>query len=57
MGTWECAVDVWEREGIKGLYRGMNAKLLQTVLTSAFMFLSYEEILGVVQDLWLVGKP
>lgn len=33
-----------KRNGVKGLFRGMEAKLLQTVLTAALMFLTYEKI-------------
>lgn len=30
--------------GFLGLYKGMEAKLLQTVMTAALMFLAYEKI-------------
>lgn len=33
-----------KRNGVKGLFRGIEAKLLQTVLTAAMMFLTYEKI-------------
>lgn len=33
-----------KRNGVKGLFRGIEAKLLQTVLTAALMFLTYEKI-------------
>ncbi|EHH65864.1 hypothetical protein EGM_02720, partial [Macaca fascicularis] len=32
------------RFGILGLYKGLEAKLLQTVLTAALMFLVYEKL-------------
>nr|XP_006011126.1 PREDICTED: peroxisomal membrane protein PMP34 [Latimeria chalumnae] len=32
------------RQGFSGLYKGLEAKLLQTVLTAALMFLIYEKI-------------
>ena len=32
------------RFGIMGLYKGLEAKLLQTVLTAALMFLVYEKL-------------
>jgi len=47
-GTCDCLQDLMERQGIVGLYCGIQAKLLQTVLTAAFTFLSYEQILRVV---------
>jgi len=31
-------------QGIRGFFRGIEAKLWQTVITSAFMFLFYEKI-------------
>ncbi|XP_023691473.1 peroxisomal membrane protein PMP34 [Paramormyrops kingsleyae] len=34
------------RHGILGLYKGLEAKLLQTVLTAALMFVVYEKITG-----------
>lgn len=33
--------------GFRGMYQGMQAKLLQTVLTSALLFLGYEKLLQV----------
>lgn len=43
-GIWESLLGIYARDGMKGLYTGMNAKLLQTVLTAAFTFLTYESI-------------
>jgi len=48
VGTWDCLKNQIDRGGVKALYTGMNAKLLQTVLTAAFTFLTYEQILKVV---------
>ncbi|XP_021344927.1 peroxisomal membrane protein PMP34-like, partial [Mizuhopecten yessoensis] len=36
------------QQGVKGLYKGMEAKLLQTVLTAAFMFMIYEKIAATI---------
>ncbi|XP_019642038.1 PREDICTED: peroxisomal membrane protein PMP34-like isoform X2 [Branchiostoma belcheri] len=36
------------KQGLKGLYKGLEAKLLQTVLTAALMFLIYEKIAAFV---------
>lgn len=49
VGTWDCLKHQFDQGGVKGLYTGMNAKLLQTVLTAAFTFLTYEQILRVVR--------
>lgn len=35
---------LYRKQGIAGLYKGLEAKLLQTVLTAALMFLAYEKI-------------
>ena len=48
-GTWDCLKHQFDRGGVKALYTGMNAKLLQTVLTAAFTFLTYEQILRAVR--------
>jgi adenine nucleotide transporter 17 len=48
-GTWDCLKKLVEDRGIlDGLFTGMRAKLLQTVLTAAFTFLTYEQILSAV---------
>eukprot|EP00977_Amphora_coffeiformis_P023481 scaffold13461_cov166-Amphora_coffeaeformis.AAC.3 len=44
----QCLMSIYARDGFRGLYTGMNAKLLQTVLTAAFTFLTYEQIIAVV---------
>ena len=36
---------VGRRHGVWGLYKGLEAKLLQTVLTAALMFVVYEKIM------------
>jgi len=45
--TIDCIRKLWNRGGIVELYSGLNAKLLQTILTSAFMFLTYEQTLSI----------
>lgn len=37
-------LDRIKRQGVLGLYKGLEAKLLQTVLTAALMFVVYEKI-------------
>mmetsp|Transcript_16758 Transcript_16758/g.36182 ORF Transcript_16758/g.36182 Transcript_16758/m.36182 type:complete len:536 (+) Transcript_16758:153-1760(+) len=44
-GTLDCLYQQFASGGIPALFQGMNAKLLQTVLTSAFTFLTYEQTL------------
>jgi adenine nucleotide transporter 17 len=43
--TLRCLVRIYQEDGVAGIYQGMNAKLLQTVLTASFMFIGYEKIL------------
>ena len=45
----DCLRKLWARGGITAIYSGIDAKLLQTVLTSAFMFLTYEQTLSIFQ--------
>lgn len=44
-GTLDCLYQQFSSGGIPALFQGMNAKLLQTVLTAAFTFLTYEQTL------------
>lgn len=41
---FQILMDIIRLNGFRGLYKGMEAKLLQTVLTAALMFLVYEKI-------------
>lgn len=43
-GTIQILAYILKKQGIAGLYKGLEAKLLQTVLTAALMFLAYEKI-------------
>ena len=55
-GTLDCLVKQFSSRGLSGLFQGMNAKLLQTVLTSAFTFLTYEQTLSQVGRLYEMLK-
>jgi adenine nucleotide transporter 17 len=49
-GTVDCLIQLYKsNKGFAAWFTGMRAKLLQTVLTAAFTFLTYEQILGAVQ--------
>jgi len=54
-GTIDCLIQLYKNNdaGCAAWFTGMRAKLLQTVLTAAFTFLTYEQILGVVQKVAL----
>ncbi|CAM9440946.1 unnamed protein product, partial [Ascophyllum nodosum] len=45
--TVDVLVSVCRDNGVAGMYRGMRAKLLHTVLTSALLFLGYERLVQV----------
>ena len=54
-GTMDCLIQLYRKNdaGCAAWFTGMKAKLLQTVLTAAFTFLTYEQIVGVVKDVAL----
>lgn len=47
-GMVQLAIYILKKYGVSGLYKGMEAKLLQTVLTAALMFTAYEKIAHTV---------
>lgn len=51
IGTLEMILKILKAKGIKGLYCGLEAKLWQTVLTAALMFMAYEKIARFVKFL------
>ncbi|KAL7850492.1 hypothetical protein SRHO_G00198410 [Serrasalmus rhombeus] len=60
MGSLRNVVDLLmdriKRNGVIGLYKGLEAKLLQTVLTAALMFVVYEKIAAVTFKLMGLNK-
>lgn len=44
----QVLMDIVAQSGLLGLYKGLEAKLLQTVLTTAMMYLCYEKIVAFV---------
>jgi adenine nucleotide transporter 17 len=55
-GTLDCMMDLFTKGGIKALYSGMDAKLIQTVLTSALTFLTYEQIVSLLARSYFMFK-
>ena len=55
-GTVDCIQQLYGEQGISKLFTGMNAKLLQTVMTSAFTFLTYEKILQIVNFFLIIPR-
>ncbi len=43
-GTVDTIAKIYAKDGLAGLFRGMTAKLWQTVLTAAFQFMAYGEL-------------
>ncbi|XP_054733267.1 peroxisomal membrane protein PMP34 isoform X1 [Anastrepha obliqua] len=44
----EIMLSILQHNGFKGLFRGLEAKILQTVLTAALMFMVYEKVAATV---------
>lgn len=57
VGTIEMIFQILKAKGIKGLYLGLEAKLWQTVLTAALMFMAYEKIARFVKFLLRATAP
>lgn len=47
-GMADCLIEIYNQQGWEGLFHGLPAKLTQTCLTAAFMFLFYEKILNAI---------
>lgn len=47
-GMIDCLYQQFTRGGFYSLFQGMNSKLLQTVLSAAFTFLTYEQTLVLI---------
>lgn len=52
-GTLDVLIKVVKNDGPLGLFRGIEAKLWQTVLTAAFQFTTYEKIVQLVRNILL----
>jgi len=53
--TFKILADIFAKDGFLGWFVGMNAKLIQTILTAAFQFLCYEQIQRTIFS--VMGKP
>ncbi|XP_067003988.2 peroxisomal membrane protein PMP34 [Anabrus simplex] len=52
-GLVQMTLYILKKYGVQGLYKGMEAKILQTILTAALMFAAYEKIASFVFKLLL----
>ena len=50
-GIAEIGAEIVYQNGVLGLYRGLQSKLLQSVTAAGFMFMSYENIFQLVNTL------
>jgi len=55
-GTIDCLIKIFRRDGFFGWFRGIYAKLLQTVLTAAFQFMAYEKIVRIIFSIFKVDS-
>lgn len=56
MGTAALMLNILKRNGFGALYQGMETKLLQTVLSAALMFMTYEKVAQFVFFLLLRNR-
>ena len=52
-GATQLTAYILRKHGLSGLYKGMEAKILQTIFTAALMFMTYEQIVAFVLKLLL----
>ena len=50
-GIAEIGSEIIYQNGVLGLFRGLQSKLLQSVTAAGFMFMSYENIFQLVNTL------
>lgn len=46
--TLDCLIKLFQKEGIFGWFKGLDVKMIQTVLTAAFHFVAYEKIVSII---------
>lgn len=46
--TLDCLIKLFQKEGIFGWFKGLDVKMIQTVLTAAFHFVAYEKIVHLI---------
>eukprot|EP01102_Stenamoeba_stenopodia_P023022 TRINITY_DN9793_c0_g5_i1.p1 TRINITY_DN9793_c0_g5~~TRINITY_DN9793_c0_g5_i1.p1 ORF type:complete len:317 (+),score=71.50 TRINITY_DN9793_c0_g5_i1:149-1099(+) len=51
-GTLDALIQIYQREGPSTFYKGMQPKLIQSVLTSAFLFMTKEKLVEVTWKLF-----
>eukprot|EP00744_Colponema_vietnamica_P003651 GILI01005563.1.p1 GENE.GILI01005563.1~~GILI01005563.1.p1 ORF type:complete len:341 (+),score=55.79 GILI01005563.1:118-1140(+) len=51
----DCLMKIWRIEGPRGFFRGMSSKMVATVLTSGFMFLTYERLVQLMASMFTLA--
>ncbi|XP_062508824.1 peroxisomal membrane protein PMP34-like [Corticium candelabrum] len=54
--TFNCLQEIVRKHGFAGIYKGLETKLWQTVLTAALMFLCYEKIARFIFSIMGIKK-
>ncbi|KAF1319932.1 hypothetical protein FI667_g12723, partial [Globisporangium splendens] len=52
-----CLAQIYKEQGVAGYFAGLEAKLLQTVLTAAISLVTYEKLLAIILVLLRQTKP
>lgn len=52
-----CMAQIYREQGLAGYFAGLEAKLLQTVLTAAISLVTYEKLLAIILVLMRQEKP
>lgn len=50
-GLFKMLFSIYEEKGLLGLFKGLEAKLMQTVLTASLMFVVYEKLVAFISTL------
>ncbi|CDO73686.1 hypothetical protein BN946_scf185015.g14 [Trametes cinnabarina] len=54
-GPLDCLVKTWQKEGLRGLYRGLPAPIVGAMAENASLFWSYTELQNAIR--WWTGMP
>jgi len=54
--TLDILKNIWKFEGFLGFFKGMQSKLIQSVLNAAFLFVAKEEMVLLIQYIFLLIK-
>ena len=54
--SWQCAVQIWKKEGFPAFYKGTVPRLSRVVLDVAIVFTLYEQIVRGLDMVWDTTK-